>query len=133
MKYAYPIVITYETDPSGNHYLVYVPDFDSYTAGTSIANAIEMGQDAISLLAWDYEEDKKNLPEPSKLSTLREEYPGSTVTLVAIDTEEYQKKCGNKAIKKTLSIPAWLNTRAEEAGINFSQTLQEALKDKLAL
>ena len=133
MKYAYPIVITYEKDSSGVDYLVYIPDFAAHTQGESIPNAIEMGQDVVALMAWEYEEDEKELPNVSDLTELREMYPDATVTLVAVDTEEYRKRCGNKAVKKTLSLPAWLNTKAEDAGVNFSQVLQEALREKLAL
>jgi hypothetical protein len=43
----------------------------------------------------------------------------------------YRKKYNNRAVKKTLSIPEWLNEAASKAGINFSQTLQDALKEKL--
>ena len=52
---------------------------------------------------------------------------------IAADTDEYRKKYDNRAIKKTLSIPSWLNTQAEQAGVNFSQVLQEALKEKLQI
>lgn len=47
--------------------------------------------------------------------------------------DEYRKKHNNKSIKKTLTIPAWLNTIAEKENVNFSQVLQEALKEKLGI
>ena len=54
-----------------------------------------------------------------------------TVSLVCCDTLAYRKLYSNKAVKKTLSIPAWLNTMAERADLNFSNVLQEALKLRL--
>lgn len=53
------------------------------------------------------------------------------IALIDIDMEEYYKKHSNKAVKKTLSIPEWLNVEAEKKNINFSQVLQEALKIKI--
>ncbi len=56
---------------------------------------------------------------------------GELVTLVMCDTIEYRRYYDNKAVKKTLTIPAWLNTMAERAGLNFSQVLQNGLKNEL--
>ena len=58
---------------------------------------------------------------------------GEFSTLISVDTIQYRHVLNNMAVKKTLSIPAWLNDAATAAGINFSQTLQEALKSKLHL
>ena len=53
------------------------------------------------------------------------------VNLVSVDVKDYAKTHFEKAVKKTLSIPMWLNSAAEAENINFSKTLQEALKVKL--
>lgn len=53
------------------------------------------------------------------------------VNLIAVDTEEYRNLNDSRAVKKTLTIPNWLNTKAEKAGVNFSQVLQDALKERL--
>lgn len=58
-------------------------------------------------------------------------YEDAFVSLVTVDVEEYAKKHFEKSVKKTLTIPAWLNDIAVENGINFSQTLQTALKEQL--
>ena len=55
------------------------------------------------------------------------------ISYVSVNMHEYKKKYSSASVKKTLSIPAWLNTMAEEHKINFSQVLQEALKEKLAI
>ena len=55
------------------------------------------------------------------------------MTLVVADTQEWRKRTSARAVKKTLTIPQWLNTAAEERGVNFSQVLQDALKKELQL
>jgi hypothetical protein len=59
--------------------------------------------------------------------------PGAFVTLIQARTEPIRDELQNRAVKKTLTIPQWLNDEAEEAGLNFSQTLQFALKEKLGI
>lgn len=53
------------------------------------------------------------------------------MNMISVDVEEYAKKHFEKSVKKTLTIPSWLNEAAMAAGINFSQTLQEALIQKI--
>lgn len=60
-----------------------------------------------------------------------DEYESAFVNMVTVDVEEYAKKHFEVSVKKTLTIPAWLNNMAMEKGINFSQALQNALKEKL--
>ena len=55
----------------------------------------------------------------------------SFVSMVSVDVASYAKQHFAKSVKKTLTIPAWLNEQAVASGINFSQTLQEALTYKL--
>lgn len=133
MKYTYPIVITHEPDASTKapQYIVRIPDFDALTQGESITDAIEMGQDLLSILVVQYEDEKRELPEVSSFTDLSEQFSGSVVSLVIADSDHYRQTYQSKPVKKTLTIPSWLNSRAEEAGINFSQTLQDALKAKL--
>ena len=76
------------------------------------------------------EEDKQQIPHSSEIKDIKAT-GDSFVTLIACDTIEYRKFYDNKSIKKTLTIPNWLNTLSEREGINFSQVLQEALMSKL--
>ena len=70
------------------------------------------------------------MPTPSPIKEVNTE--GETfASLVRCDTIEYRKYFDNKAIKKTLTIPNWLNTIAERQGVNFSMILQNALKKEL--
>lgn len=125
MKYVYPVVLTKEE----NGYYVRIPDFNSSTQGKDLADAIEMSRDLIGLMAIDFEEDKKVIPLPNNVEFEKEE--NDIVTLVDVDFLEYKKKHSNKMVRKNLTIPYWLNVEAEKAGVNFSQVLQVALKEKL--
>lgn len=129
MKYVYPAIFTEEN----NNFNVSVPDLPGcFTFGTTITEAIEMARDAISMWLCDAENKDEEIPSPSKLQDITND-SNSFVNLIDVDTVEYRHENDNRAIKKTLSIPNWLNTKAEKAGINFSQTLQKALKQELGL
>lgn len=125
MRYVYPVVLIEEEDG----YYVRVPDFDASTQSKDLAEAIEMARDLIGIMAIDFEEDKKEIPKPNSVKFEKEK--DSIITLVDVDFLEYRKKYNNKMIRKNLTIPYWLNVEAEKAGINFSQVLQVALKEKL--
>ena len=71
-------------------------------------------------------------PIPAATQPPRTETP-EFVNLVRVDLDEYRRKHDSRAVKKTLSIPSWLNAQAEQAGINFSAVLQEALKARLGI
>lgn len=129
-KYAYPAILTPEDN---GLYAVRFPDLENcYTSGDDLADAIIMAEDVLALTLYGYEKDKRPVPAPSDRTTLSAN-PGEIVSLVACDTLEYQKMYNKKSVKKTLSIPEWLNEAATDAGINFSQVLQEALIKKIAL
>lgn len=129
-KYVYPAVFTAE-ETGG--YSVNFPDLEScYTCGDDLADALEMAEDVLAITLFEHERDGKAIPNPSKPSDLPLE-EGEFVTIVAADTLYYQRKFNNKAVKKTLSIPDWLNDLATTANINFSKVLQEALAEKLGV
>lgn len=80
-----------------------------------------------------YLDDLTNFPQPT-LDILNIPLKNNQfVSFISIDMDEYRKKFNNKSIKKTLSIPEWLNYLSERNNINFSQVLQEALKEKLGI
>ncbi len=129
-KYVYPAVFEPE---DGGAYSVYFPDVEGcYTSGETLAEAFEMAEDALALMLYDYEQSGRALPSVSKLENVTTAN-GSFVNYIACDTIEYQKRYNTKAVKKTLSIPEWLNEAATKAGVNFSQVLQDALKKQLNL
>ncbi|MGN1481702.1 type II toxin-antitoxin system HicB family antitoxin [Porcipelethomonas sp.] len=126
MKRVYPIILT----PDDEMFLVNVPDFDIMTQGTDLANAIEMARDVICITAVDMQDENKTLPEPSAVSSIKAE-KNSIVTLVDVDFDAYRRMLDNRTVKKNCTIPSWLNVKAEEAGINFSSVLREALENRL--
>ncbi len=75
--------------------------------------------------------DGETLPTPSALDTIQKDDEYALVNLVCINLDEYARTHGDKAVKKTLSIPAWLNTACERIGVNYSKVLQDALIAKL--
>ena len=127
-KYVYPAIFTSE---SNGGYSVLFPDIEScYTCGNDMADALEMASDVLCLMLYDMEKGGKEIPAPSYSKNIETE-GNSIVSLVGCDTEFYRRFYENKSVKKTLTIPMWLNERAERENINFSSILQEALKARL--
>ncbi len=123
-KYAYPAVFTKEKE--GGYSICFRDLEGCYTCGDSIEEGLEMAEDVLALALYGYETNGKKIPEPSLLSEIALA-PNEFVSYVKCDTMEYRKMYNSKAVKKTLTIPEWLNEEAMAAGINFSQVLQEAL------
>lgn len=127
MRYVYPAVFSKEEIG----YSVYFPDIEEcVTCGDDLADAIEMAQDALALILYEYEDKGKPAPDVSNAEDIPLE-TGEFVNYIVADTIGYRKRFNKKAVKKTLTIPEWLNEMAVKADINFSQTLQEALEEKL--
>lgn len=128
-KYIYPAIFAKE----GEVYTVRFPDLEScYTQGDDLQDAYDMASDVLCLTLYNLEEEKAPIPpasETAAIKTGKDEF----VSLVTCDTLEYRQYYDNRAVKKTLSIPAWLNTMSEREGINFSAVLQAALKSELHL
>ncbi len=126
-KYVYPAV--FHPNEDDGSITVTVPDLPGcITEGKDLADAIFMAGDAVSMWLWSVEEDKEEIPPPTQPPQVA---APEFVNYVYADTDEYRRKYDSRAVKKTLSIPAWLNRQAEQAGVNFSQVLQDALKAKL--
>lgn len=131
MKYAYPAIFTF--DKEENCYYVNFPDIKNcFTDGKDLPEAIEMGADALSLMLCQMEDDEAEIPAPTNIKAINTK-SNETVSLVFADTTEYRRIIDNKAVKKTLSIPSWLNVMAEKRGVNFSAVLQTALKEQLGI
>ena len=125
MRLTYPAVFYPWEDKEG--YTVEVPDLPGCVSeGASLAEAILMGADAASLWVLTELEDGKPVPEASSINRIQPE-AGGFVSMLVLDMEAYAEKYGNKAVRKNLTIPAWLNTFAEERHINFSKVLQDSL------
>ena len=112
------------------------------TFGDNVADAMRMAQDACGLYLFTALRDGDPLPAPSSLNKINPaailkdfEMESATesafVNMVLVDMTEYARQHSDKAVKKTLSIPMWLNTLCEEKSINFSKVLQDALLTKV--
>ena len=129
MKYTYPAVFR----PDGKSYYIFFPDIrDGATQGEDLNECIKMASDWLAGALYMREKKGENIPAPSAFENVKRKNK-DIVTLILADTEAYRLSYENRAIKKTLSIPYWLNVQAEKANINFSQTLQRALKQELQI
>ena len=97
-----------------------------HTYGSSLTETMEAAQEALAAYLLTFLEQKKTIVAPSDISSIHTEDGFSS--LVSCDINQYKD---TKAVKKTLTIPSWLNERAVSMGINFSQVLQEALLSKI--
>ena len=122
-------------------YSVVFPDLNCLaTQGDNKAEAFEMAVDCLAGYLYACQRDGESAPAASDLNAidlqrvgaeLGDDAPRGFVSMVSVDVAEYAKKHFEKSVKKTLSIPAWLNDAATAQGINFSQVLQDALKKQL--
>ena len=124
-------------------YSVIFPDLNYLaTQGDSFEDAMEMAVECLASYLYIAQRDGEDVPAPSSLVNIdpvavaKELDPDlpvgeAIVNLVTVDVAEYAKKHFEKSVKKTLSIPAWLNEAAVAQGVNFSQVLQRALKEQL--
>jgi len=126
MKTAYPVIFTKLADGFAAH----APDFPLDTQGDTLAGAIEMARDAIGIIGIDMEDDKKPLPKPSDPKNVTCE-AGEFISMVDIDFTEYRRANERRTVRRNVSLPSWLNTEAEKAGVNVSAVLQAALKQEL--
>lgn len=127
-KYSYPAVFTPEDNGA---YSINFPDLEGcYTCGDSLADGILMAEDILSFVLYNYEKERKMIPKPSVPSEIPLE-DKEFINYIACDTLSYRKRFANTAVKKTLTIPSWLNEEATTLGVNFSQVLQEALMQKI--
>jgi predicted RNase H-like HicB family nuclease len=129
MKLVYPVCFYLEDNGS---YSVDVPDLlGCVTQGANLAEAMEMAVDAASGWILSSLEAAEEIPKPSKIEDVKLEYDNGIVNYVMLDIDNYAEKYGNKAVRKNLTIPAWLNTIAEKHNVNYSSVLQNALQAEL--
>ena len=126
MKLTYPAFFYKWTD--GDGYTAEVPDLPGCVSeGDDLAEAIAMITDAASGWVLDELEDGKRPPQASKIEDIRPD-DGGFVSVIVLDMEAYAEKYGKNAVRKNVTIPAWLNTYAEQNNVNFSKVLREALE-----
>ena len=142
MKAAYPVIFT-DVD---TNILVEVPDLGILTEANeegkekgSISDAIEMARDAIGLACINLQDENKPVPEPTAMAdidvskgTFAEDGKG-IVSLVDVDLTAYRRKVDNKMVRRNVTLPNWLNREADEAHLNVSGVLREALMNALGV
>lgn len=145
MKVIYPVLF-YEEKEGG--YSVFVPDLEkaldtsASTCGSTLEEAISMAEDLIAGLILDEIEEGNKIPKASKIEDVSFEelendleedwdYVSKFKNYICVDISSFAEKWEKKLIKKTVNIPKWVNTKAEELKINFSKTLEEALLEKI--
>jgi predicted RNase H-like HicB family nuclease len=127
MKYIYPAVIS-----KGEFFTVTFPDLKGcYTQGKDLAEALEMGEDALNM--WLFDRESRGLEVIPFTENYKSENPDDIVTLISADTERYRRQISNVSVKKTLTIPMWLNEQALEKNVNFSAVLQKGLQKELGI
>lgn len=128
MTYVYPVVFT----DLGDGYMAYVPDLRINTQGDSLAEAIRMARDAIGLTGITLQDDGAAVPAPSEPSSVPHE-AGEFVSMVDIDFDAYRRANETRTVRKNVTVPGYLNDLAEKAGVNFSQVLQDGLRERLGV
>lgn len=127
--YIFPAVFSYADDGIS----VEFPDLPGcFPLGYTTEEAVKSARSCLALHIYGMEEDGEEIPQPSNP---RELLPDKDQVIMIVEAfmPPLREKMANRYVKKTLSIPSWLNAEAERAGINFSGTLQEAIKAKLGL
>ena len=124
----YPVL--FQEDKKGG-YAIRIPDFDQYTEGKDLSDAIYMARDAIGMMGVYYEDKGISIPEPFSSEFSVED--GEFQNYIDIDFAEYRARNENKLVKKNCTIPLYLEREAEKQGINFSRVLAEALAQRLAM
>lgn len=126
-KLFYPAIF-HKADEGG--FWISFPDLpECLTEGDNMDLAYKMAVDALGLSISSRIDENQCIPEPSPPDHVDME--SGFLVIVEFDLMAYKKRTNSKAIKKTLSIPEWLNEEAVTRGINFSQVLQEALMEKM--
>ena len=128
-RYFYPAVFIYE---DGQEISVDFPDLGVATSGTDEEDALLSARELLGCVMYGLEEDGDPIPAPSALSSIQPK-ENERVVLVDAYMPSIRLASVNKSVSRTVTLPAWLNAAALERNVNFSQVLQDALKNQLHL
>lgn len=127
--YSFPAFFYYDKDGISIEF----PDLPGcLPCATTSAEAFHNAKEALGLHLFGMEQDHEPIPSPTPIDKLRPEANG-VIAMVEVFMPAVRDRINNKVVKKTLTIPAWLNRAAEAEGVNFSQLLQDSLKDYLQI
>lgn len=122
-------------EKEGNYSVIF-PVINQATCGDTLDEAMKMAVDCLAGYLYNTKLENLEVPKAPSMESINvdeeyDEYESAFVNMVTVDVDEYAKKHFEKSVKKTLTIPSWLNDLAIENGVNFSQALQSALKNQL--
>lgn len=129
-RYYYPAVFGYDENES--EISVVFPDLNCATSGVDDIDALTSARELLGCVLFGLEEDGEEIPSPTKLSEVKTT-DNEKVVLVDVFMPSVRMAQNNRAVNRTVTLPAWLNAAAVECGVNFSQLLQDALKVQLHL
>lgn len=128
-RYFYPAIFTYEPD---QEIAVVFPDLDAATSGVDDRDALLSARELLGVVLCGLEEDNETIPSPTPLSQVSLE-ENERAVLIDVYMPSVRMAQTNRSVNRTVTLPAWLNAAALERGVNFSQVLQDALKQQLHL
>lgn len=128
-RYFYPAVFTYEPN---QEIAVVFPDLDVATSGVDDRDALLSARELLGVVLCGLEEDKEAIPSPTPLSQVVLE-ENERAVLIDVYMPSVRMAQTNRSVNRTVTLPAWLNAAALERNVNFSQVLQDALKQQLHL
>ena len=128
-RYFYPAVFTYEP---GQEIAVEFPDLKCATSGVNDDDALLSARELLGCVLYGLEEDGEEIPAPTPLSDVKLQ-PNEHSVLVDVYMPSIRQANMNRSVNRTVTLPAWLNAAALEHNVNFSQVLQDALKNQLDL
>jgi len=129
-KYAYPAI--FEKEQEGG-YTIYFPDVEGcYTQAEDLVEGIENAGDALCLMLYELEKEGKRIPKATNIKDVKTNSE-DVVTLIACDTQFYKNYFKSKSVKVNTTIPLWLKEAGEKKNANFSQILQNGVKEYLRL
>lgn len=128
-RYCFPAVFSYE---EGQEISVFFPDLDVATSGVNDDDALLSARELLGCVLYGLEEDEEEIPVPTPLADVRVEDNERSV-LIDVYMPSIRMAHVNRSVNRTVTLPAWLNAAALERNVNFSQVLQDALKDLLGI
>ena len=128
-RYCFPAVFSYE---EGQEIAVFFPDLDVATSGMNDDDALLSARELLGCVLYGLEEDEEEIPTPTPLADVQVEDNERSV-LIDVYMPSIRLARVNRSVNRTVTLPAWLNAAALERNVNFSQVLQDALKELLGL
>lgn len=127
--YIYPCVF----EQAENNVSFYFPDFPAVGTHESIDKGIVAARDLLAEAILQCEDDMQPLPAPSDPKDIELHDPSDRIVFIDVWITPYRDEAANKVVNKNCTLPKWMRDAGEEAGLNFSQLLQTAVKEALGI